>query len=74
MASRNNAKARASVVWTVEALTAFMPWIVPLLEWVAPLWWVIWAIGMVILVVLAGLGLLLISRLRGRTPPARFAG
>ena len=65
---------RASVVWTVEALTAFMPWIVPLLEWVAPLLWVIWAIGMVILVVLAGLGLLLISRLRRRAPPARFAG
>jgi hypothetical protein len=65
---------RASVVWTVEALTAFMPWIVPLLDWVAPLLWVIWAIGMVILVVLAGLGLLLISRLRGRAPPARFAG
>lgn len=64
---------RASVVWAVEALTAFMPWIVPLLEWVAPLLWVIWAIGMVILVALAGLGLLLMSRLRGRTPPARFA-
>ena len=65
---------RASVVWTVEALTAFMPWIVPLLEWVAPLLWVIWAMGMVMLVVLAGLGLFLISRLRGRAPPPRFAG
>ncbi len=64
---------RASVVWSVGALTAFMPWIVPLLAWVAPLLWVVWAIGMVILVVLAGLGLLLISRLRRHTPPARYA-
>jgi hypothetical protein len=64
---------RASVVWTVEALTAFMPWIMPLLEWVAPLLWVIWALGMAMLVALAGVGLFLISRLRRRAPPARYA-
>ena len=64
---------RASVVWTVEALTAFMPWIMPLLEWVAPLLWVIWALGMAMLVALAGVGLFLISRLRRRASPARYA-
>ena len=64
---------RASVVWTVEALTAFMPWIMPLLEWVAPLLWVIWALGMAMLVALASVGLFLISRLRRRAPPARYA-
>ncbi|WP_296493374.1 hypothetical protein [Rhodoferax sp.] len=57
---------RASVVWSVEALAAFMPWIVPLLEWVAPLLWVIWAIAMAVLVALAGVGLFVIGRLRGR--------
>jgi len=65
---------RASVVWAAEALTAFMPWVVPLLEWVAPLLWVIWAIGVALLMALAGVGLFLIGRLQRRAPPARYAG
>jgi hypothetical protein len=52
-------------------LAAVMPWITPLLDWVAPLLWVIWAFGMVGLVVLAAVGLLLIGRMRKR---ARVAG
>jgi hypothetical protein len=61
---------RATIVWSVEMLAAVMPWITPLLDWVAPLLWVIWAFGMVGLVVLAAVGLLLIGRRRKR---ARFA-
>ena len=64
---------RASAVWAVEVLTAFMPWVVPLLEWVAPLLWVIWAIGMALLVTLAGIGLFLIGRLRRRERPVGYA-
>lgn len=62
---------RATIVWSVEMLAAVMPWITPLLDWVAPLLWVIWAFGMVGLVVLAAVGLLLIGRMRKR---ARVAG
>jgi hypothetical protein len=58
---------RATIVWSVEMLAVAMPWITPLLEWVAPLLWVIWFFGIVVLVVLAGLGLLLIGRLRKRS-------
>lgn len=61
---------RATIVWSVEMLAAVMPWITPLLDWVAPLLWVIWAFGMVGLVVLAAVGVLLIGRMRKR---ARFA-
>ncbi len=61
---------RATIVWSVEMLAAVMPWITPLLDWVAPLLWVIWAFGMVGLVVLAAVGLLLMGRMRKR---ARFA-
>jgi hypothetical protein len=42
-----------------------------MLDWVAPILWVIWAFGMVGLVVLAAVGLLLISRMRKR---AQFTG
>ena len=64
---------RTAVVWSVEALIAFMPWIVPLLAWVAPLLWVIWAIGMAMLVALAAAGCVLIGRLRRRSRPVRYA-
>ena len=62
---------RATLVWSVELFAAAMPWITPLLDWVAPLLWVIWAFGMVGLVALAAVGLLLIGRMRKR---ARVAG
>lgn len=62
---------RATIVWSVEMLAALMPWITPLLDWVAPLLWVVWAFGMVGLVVLAVVGLLLIGRMRKRR---QFAG
>jgi hypothetical protein len=66
---------RATIIWSVELLAVAMPWITPLLDWVAPLLWVIWAFGMVGLVVLAAVGLLLIGRMRkgARTSGARYA-
>lgn len=62
---------RATIVWSLEMLAALMPWITPLLDWVAPLLWVVWAFGMVGLVVLAAVGFLLIGRVRKRR---QFAG
>ncbi|TAH09688.1 MAG: hypothetical protein EAZ11_14240 [Curvibacter sp.] len=58
---------RATIVWSVEMLAVAMPWITPLLDWVGPLLWVIWFLGVVVLVVLAGLGLLLIGRISKRS-------
>ncbi|MBP6851288.1 MAG: hypothetical protein KA164_06780 [Rhodoferax sp.] len=57
----------AFAIWSQEALAWVAPWIGPLLEWVAPLLWVFWAIGMVVLVLLAAGSQFLIGRMR----PAR---
>lgn len=67
---------RAMIVWSVELLGAAMPWITPLLDWVAPLLWVIWGVGMVGLMGLAAVGWLLIGRMRKRSRLAdtRYAG
>ena len=64
---------RASVIWSLEAITALMPWILPLLEWIAPLLWVLWAVGIVGLVVVAGIGLFVIGRLRRRSRTVQYA-
>lgn len=64
---------RASMVWTVEVFAAWTPWIAPVLDWIAPILWGIWALGMAGLVVLAGLGLWLVGRLRRPRPQARYA-
>jgi hypothetical protein len=63
---------RASVIWSVEVITALMPWITPMLEWVAPLLWVIWAVGLLALVAIAALGLLIVGRLRRSPRAVRF--
>jgi hypothetical protein len=57
----------AFATWSQEALAWVTPWIGPVLEWVAPLLWVVWGIGMVGLVLLAVGGHFLIGRMR----PAR---
>ncbi|QDL54273.1 hypothetical protein [Rhodoferax aquaticus] len=63
---------RASVVWALDLAAALMPWILPLLAWVAPVLWVIWGLGLVALLVLAGLGVFLLGRLRRRSPRPRY--
>ena len=57
----------AVAIGSQEALGWVTPWIGPVLEWVAPLLWVVWGIGMVGLVLLAVGGQFLI----GRMQPAR---
>jgi len=63
---------RATVIWLVEIITEVMPWILPLLEWVAPLLWVIWSVGILALVAAAALGLLFVSRSRRRPRTVRY--
>ena len=59
----------AFVAWAQGAMAWITPWIGPALEWIAPLLWVLWAIGMVTLLVLAVGSQFLIGKLR----PARAA-
>lgn len=55
---------KAMVVWGMDALVTATPWLTPVLAWVAPLLWVVWAIVMLLLVVLAVGGHLLVGKLR----------
>jgi hypothetical protein len=64
---------RASVVWTLDLAAALMPWILPLLAWIAPVLWIIWGFGLLALLVLASLGILLLGRSRRRSPRPRYA-
>jgi len=57
----------AFAVASQEALAWVTPWIGPVLEWVAPLLWVVWGFGMLGLVLLAVGGQFVIGRMR----PAR---
>ena len=55
---------KAMVAWGMDALVTATPWLTPVLAWVAPLLWVVWAIVMLLLVVLAVGGHLLVGKLR----------
>ena len=59
----------AFTVGSQEALAWVTPWVGPVLEWVAPLLWVVWGFGMVGLLLLAVGGQFLI----GKMQPARVA-
>ena len=50
--------------WSQEALAWVTPWIGPVLEWVTPLLWVLWAVGMAGLLLLAVGGQFLVGQLR----------
>lgn len=54
----------ALIAATQDALAWVTPWVGPLLEWLAPLLWVLWAIGMLTLLALAAGSQFLIGRLR----------
>lgn len=48
--------ARQLLVQAIAGLSAWGPWLQPVLGWLVPLTWVIWALGLVVLLVLAGAG------------------
>ena len=55
---------KAATVWAMDLLITATPWLAPLMAWVAPLLWVIWAVVMILLVMLAVAGHFLVGRLR----------
>ncbi len=55
---------KATVVWGMDALATATPWLAPLLAWVGPLLWVVWAVVMLLLLVISAGGHLLVGRLR----------
>lgn len=51
------------VVWGMDLLVAATPWLAPLVAWVAPMLWVVWALVMLLLLVIALGGHLLAGKL-----------
>lgn len=60
--------AQEMLLWAVETLDRSLPWVGSALGWLAPLVWVLWGLGLVAMLVLAGGAHLLLGRL-GRTQP-----
>lgn len=54
---------KAMVVWGMDLLVTAGPWLTPLLDWVAPLLWVVWAMVMLLLLAIAVGGHLLVGKL-----------
>lgn len=59
---------KAMVVGGMDLLVTATPWLTPLLGWIAPFLWVVWALVIVLLLAVAVVGHLLLGKLR---PPAR---
>jgi hypothetical protein len=58
---------KAMVVWGMDLLVTATPWLTPMLGWVAPLLWVVWALVMMLLLAIAVGGHLLMGKLRPAT-------
>lgn len=55
---------KAMMVWGMNLLVTATPWLTPLLSWLAPLLWVVWAVVMLMLLVVAFAGHFLVGKLR----------
>jgi hypothetical protein len=62
---------KAMTVWGIDLLVTATPWIEPFLAWVAPLLWVVWALVMLVLLVIAVGGHFVVGKLR-RSNSARL--
>ena len=58
-------------VWGMNLLVTATPWLTPLLDWIAPLLWVVWAVVMLMLLALAVGGHLLVGKLKPNYPARR---
>lgn len=60
---------KAMMVWALDLLTVATPWLAPVLGWLAPLLWFVWAVVMLLLLAIASGGHLLAAKLRSPTRP-----
>ncbi len=58
---------RAIMTHSIDFVTAHMPWLFAILGWIAPILWVVWGLGMFLLLVLVAVALTLL----GRMPPSK---
>lgn len=63
----------AGVVWSLEELQQAWPWVSAALGWLVPATWIVWGLGLAMLLLVAVLVQLLAGRLRPAVPVARPA-
>ena len=56
---------RAMLTWTIDFVVNYAPWLFSALGWIAPLLWMLWGLGMFVLLLIAAVGQVLL----GRVPP-----
>ena len=57
-----------ALLWAVQALRDLVPLLGPALDWLVPLVWMLWGLGLVLMLVLAGGARLLLGRLPRARP------
>lgn len=62
---------KAMMAWGLDLLTVATPWLAPVLGWLAPLLWFVWAVVMLLLLAIASSGHLLVGKLRPPSHPRR---
>lgn len=60
------------IVWTLESAQRSLPWLATVLRWLQPLTWVLWALGVAV-ILLAALGTQMLVRRLGRGGPPAVA-
>ena len=53
---------RAALTWSIDALATYAPWLFDMVGWLAPVLWVLWGLGMFLLLVAAVVGQVLLGR------------
>lgn len=59
---------REMLMWSMDFVVNFAPWLFTAVGWIAPVLWVLWGLGMLALLMVAAVGQLLLTRLK---PPSR---
>jgi hypothetical protein len=57
------------LVWMLESAQQALPWLGTLLQWLLPLTWLLWAVGIGLMLLLAFAGQLLVRRFGRRVEP-----
>ena len=60
---------KGMMAWALDLLTVASPWLTPVLGWLAPLLWFVWAVVMLLLLAIASGGHLLTGKLRPSSRP-----
>ncbi len=62
-----------NIVWALDWMQQAWPWVGAMLQWLVPLTWVLWCLGLALMLLLAGAAHALVRRFRPAATPQRTA-